>query len=586
MGQLTPSVPPGARSARLERSVEGAAPLRAVHAPPVLGPAPGPASGPVSGPAAEAWTARRVGVLLVLAGVYFAAAKLSLLLAVVHRSATAVWPPTGIALAALLILGYRAWPAIALGAFLANVTTSGSPAQCLGIAAGNTLEALVGAWLVNRFANGRDAFFTGKHAFRFAGLAGLVSTAVSATLGGVSLVLAGTSSWARFGQIWTTWWLGDMSGALLVAPMLILWSVPGSIQWTRPRKLEAAGLHLLLLAAGQAVFGWVRPVGPDPIFLKFLCMPVLSWIAYRFDPRTAATGGFALAVIAVTGTVRASIAAGPVVLNTSLLMVQVYLVVSAVSTLVLAAAVHERSRAERAMRGASLDLKEAMAELEAFSHAISHDLRSPIAAVLNYVIILEEDAAARLDPESVRLLRRIRASAASAGQLLDQLVKFMWAGHQDSAKKVLDMTALAREACAEVVVGSEDGSAVQFEVEDLPPAHGNPQMLGRVLHNLLSNAVKFTRGRERRRVHISGRVEAGEHIYSVVDNGMGFDPALGDAVFQPFLRPKLDRAFSGTGLGLAIAARIVRRHGGRVGAESDGSTGARFWFALPSEGTR
>jgi len=127
---------------------------------------------------------------------------------------------------------------------------------------------------------------------------------------------------------------------------------------------------------------------------------------------------------------------------------------------------------------------------------------------------------------------------------------------------------------------------VQFEVHELPPATGNPQMLGRVLHNLLSNAVKYTRGREHRRVLISGAVEAGEHVYSVTDNGMGFDPKLGDAVFQPFLRPKLDQSFEGTGLGLAIAARIVRRHGGRVGAESDGTSGARFWFTLPREGSR
>jgi len=535
---------------------------------------------------APAWGLRRTGTLALLALTYFGAAKVGLLLAVVHPSATAVWPPTGIALAGLLILGYRAWPAIAVGAFVANITTTGSVATCLGIAAGNTLEALTGAYLVNRFANGRAAFYSAMDSFRYTALAGLVSTAVSATFGVASLLLAGTAKWDRARVVWSTWWLGDMGGAFVVAPMLILWSNAVPVQWTGRQKVEAACLFALVLLAGQAVFGWISPVGPDPVVLKFLCMPILAWIAYRFDPRTAATAVFALGGVAVVGTVRAAVVLGPGALNESLQLIQIFLAVTAVATLVLAAVVYERSQAEAAMRGTSQDLREAMAELEAFSHAVSHDLRSPIAAVTNYATILEEEAGGRLDAESLRILRRIRASAASAARLLDQLVKYMWAGQPAATMRVLDMTALAREACAEVVVGSEDGGAVHFELQDLPPAMGNAQLLGRVLHNLLSNAVKFTRGREARHVVISGRVEERENIYSVTDNGMGFDPVLGDAVFQPFLRPKVDRAFAGSGLGLAIAAKIVRRHGGRMGAESDGASGARFWFSLPNEGGR
>src|SRR4249920_1796645 len=210
MAQPTPFAPPEAGPVRIERSVEGSFPVRAA-APPL------PARA-----ADDAWSAGRVAQLLALSATYFAAAKLSLMLAVVHKSATAVWPPTGIALAGLLIFGYRAWPAIALGAFVANITTSGSAATCLGIATGNTLEALAGAWLVNRFARGRSAFFAGRDAFRFAALASLVSPAISATVGCVSLVLGGSSSWERFGPIWVTWWLGDMGGAVVVAPMLIL----------------------------------------------------------------------------------------------------------------------------------------------------------------------------------------------------------------------------------------------------------------------------------------------------------------------------------------------------------------------------
>ena len=534
--------------------------------------------------AGPAWALRRATLLLLVCAVYFTAAKLGLLLAVVHSSATAVWPPTGIALASLLLLGDGAWPAIAVGAFLANITTHGTAATCAGIAAGNTLEALAGAWLVRRYAHGRDALFSGLDAFRFTALAALLATAISATLGVLSVTLAGDASWDRFGAIWLTWWLGDMGGAAVVAPLILLWSDGPRTEWTRARIIEAACAFALLLASGQGVFGWLAPVGADPVVLKFVCIPILTWIAYRFDPRTAATAVFALAAIAVTGTLRAAPASGPGALNDSLVLLQVYLVVAATSTLVLAAAVFERAQAERALRGTSARLRDALAEVEAFSHAISHDLRTPIAAVHNFASILEQDLGTTVGSQSAYPLTRIKAATESARKLLDDLVKFVWAGESRVPKRLLDMTALAREACAEVVVDTVDGSAVRFEVSELPPAHGNPQMLGRVLHNLLSNAVKFTHGRESRRVVISGHVEGNENVYSVSDNGMGFDPALGNEVFLPFRHADARPKFAGTGLGLAIAARIVRRHGGRVGAESDGVNGARFWFTLPHGG--
>jgi len=293
----------------------------------------------------------------------------------------------------------------------------------------------------------------------------------------------------------------------VVAPLILLWSDGPRIRWTRARAIEAACAFAVLLAVGQGIFGWFAPVGGDPVVLKFLCMPILIWIAYRFDPRFAATGVFAIAVIAVTGTLRTTLASAPGPLNESLVLLQVYLAVAAMSTLVLAAAVFERSQVERALRNTSAELREALTEVEAFSHAVSHDLRQSLATVVNYAAIIEEDHGDHLGPNSVDHLRRIGTSAKSAGELLTDLVKFVWAGDPKFPRLMLDMTALAREACAEVVVDTVDDSAVRFEVCELPPAHGNPQMLGRVLHNLLSNAVKFTRGREPRRVVISGRVE-------------------------------------------------------------------------------
>jgi integral membrane sensor domain MASE1 len=138
--------------------------------------------------------ARHLTVVTLLAIVYFTTGKLGLMLAFVHVSATAVWPPAGIALAALLLLGYRVWPGIFFGAFLVNITTAGTVLTTLGIAIGNTLEGVVGAYLINRFANGRRVFDRPYYIFLFAVLAGLVSTTIGATLGATSLALGNVSA--------------------------------------------------------------------------------------------------------------------------------------------------------------------------------------------------------------------------------------------------------------------------------------------------------------------------------------------------------------------------------------------------------
>src|SRR5438034_6769609 len=137
--------------------------------------------------------------------IYFLAGKLGLKLAFLHASASPVWPPAGVALGALLVLGYRTWPAIFIGAFLVNVTTAGNVATSLAIASGNTLEAVCGAWLVNRFADGTTVFDRPQGVFKFA-LAAVVSTIISPAFGVTSLALAGFADWTNYGAIWLTWW--------------------------------------------------------------------------------------------------------------------------------------------------------------------------------------------------------------------------------------------------------------------------------------------------------------------------------------------------------------------------------------------
>lgn len=298
--------------------------------------------------------------VVLLCGVYFLAGKLGLKLAFVNASASAVWPPTGIAIAASLILGYRVWPGILLGAFLVNFTTQGSIATSLGIAVGNTLEGLVAAYLVNRFARGRSAFDKARDLLKFVILAGIVSPTLSATLGVTSLSLGGYADWSTFRSIWFTWWLGDVGGALLVAPVLVLWRQT-RVHWSRRRVWEAVALLLALGLVGQLVFGGWFPGEVKNYELTYLCLPILVWAAFRFGPRETAFANLLLSQIAIWGTLRGY---GPFARegspNESLLLLQAFMAASVVFDLTFAAVVSEHRQAEGRREILLRELQQAM----------------------------------------------------------------------------------------------------------------------------------------------------------------------------------------------------------------------------------
>jgi PAS domain S-box-containing protein len=283
---------------------------------------------------------------LVVAVVYVAAGKLGLALAFVNPSATTVWPPTGIAIAAVLILGgARAWPGIFLGAFLVNEGTTGSAVTSLAIAMGNTLEALTAGWLVNRFAGGRSALHRTTGIFLFVLLAGLLSTAISATVGVTSLSLGGFARWSEFGSLWLTWWLGDAVGAIVVAPVLLCWAADRTLTRLRTRGVELSLVLVVLIAVGWTVFvGTNAPVG-------FLALPVCVWVAFRFGQREAVTATCVLSAIATWGTANGygSFAASQTP-NTALLYLQVFMAVIALVGLTIGAGVEERARSQEQAR--------------------------------------------------------------------------------------------------------------------------------------------------------------------------------------------------------------------------------------------
>jgi PAS domain S-box-containing protein len=290
-----------------------------------------------------------IAAVLALTGVYYLSGKFGLSLAFLNRSATAVWPPTGVALAALLVWGYGLWPGVFLGAFLVNFA-QGPWATSFGIATGNTLEALLGAWLVNQFAGGSRVFDRTKNLFPYLFFAALLSTAVSATCGVTSLCLSGLERWSQFGPVWVTWWLGDMVSNIIVAPFLLLWIATPVEVIKRSRVLETSALFLLVVVVGAVVFlGGSSLIGTDRS-LEYLALPPLLWVAFRLGARGAITAAVILVGVALWGTLQGL---GPFVrdnANESLLLLQAFMGAITITSLVLALLVSDSRRAEQRLQ--------------------------------------------------------------------------------------------------------------------------------------------------------------------------------------------------------------------------------------------
>ena len=523
-------------------------------------------------------------------GLYVVAGKLGLSLAFVHASASPVWPPTGVALAALLTLGYRVWPAIFAGAFVVNVTTMGSVATSLGIASGNTLEGLLGAYLVNRYANGARAFDHSQDVFKFAGFAALLSTLVSATVGVGSLVLGGYAAWADIDEIWFTWWLGDASGALIFAPLLVLWLRDWRGAPSRGRVLEAAALWLTTTVIGLAVFGeGLTRFGLMTLPLTFLCTPPLVWAAVRFRQLEAVMLVTALSGIATWETLRGFGPFASATANEALLLLQLFMGTVSVMVISAGALVEERRRVEQEREDLLMRAQLARAEAESANRAkddflamLGHELRNPLAAIISAVSVL--DRLGQQDDVAMRARGAIRHQITHLGRLVDDLLDI---AHVTSGDIVLTCepmnlaTSVQRSVSNLASTGRLERHVIDVRAEPVW-ANADPTRLNQIVANLLTNAIKYTSPGGTIRIRVGG--EEDQAIVGVADTGIGIPPSLLRHMFDLPVQgdKRLDRAQGGLGVGLTLVRRLVELHGGRVQVFSEGpGRGSEFLIHLP-----
>ena len=533
--------------------------------------------------------ARELLRLAAVAAAYWLAARLSLNLALVHGQVTPVWPPTGIALVAFLLIGRGAWPAVALAAFAVNLPIGPSPVGAAVIAAGNTLAPLVAVELLRRVDFHRELDRL-RDAVALIVIGALGSMAISATIGSSVLVLAGSVPRANFLSTWAVWWTGDAMGVLLVAPVLLSVLVraptvpsrasgeeePMRIQWRR--GLEWAGL---LAATGIVTY----VVFQNRLGLQYLVLPVIMVSAWRFRLRGAAPSALIASGVAIWSAIEATGPFSGETLFEKMVTLQVFNVSVALTSFLLAAFVETRERQQEMARlYASAQLgSEAKTR---FLHMAAHELRTPITVVTGYLSMLSDGTLGNV-PEGWRNpLEMLMGKARELNGIVADLLEASRIeanalprshDHIDLRTVVEDATERARPGAG--LLGGEIAT-------DLPPdpvpLDGDAKQLGRILDNLINNALTYSTRAPRLTVTVSS--EGSRALVRVADNGAGIPPSEREHVFERFQRTNdpTFRHVSGTGLGLFISRQLAEGHGGSLVIESSTpDDGSVFALAIP-----
>jgi signal transduction histidine kinase len=503
--------------------------------------------------------------VVLLATVYVAFAKVGLSLDAVAGFATLVWAPTGIALVAVLLLGPRMWPGIALGALVANLWAGALAPVALGIAAGNTLEALLGAYLVRRALGSVPSLERVRDVVAWVVLGAFVAPIASASIGIGSLVAGGMLPVDRVAETLRAWWVGDALGALVVGSLLLAWRArPVSSD----RGVEALLLGVVLCALTLLVFLRAPNDLSSPFRTPYVLFPVLVCIALRLGVRGAVVATFLVSAIAIWATARGTGPFARTALSEGLTFLQTFMAVVATTMLILAAAITERERAVR-LRDEQLAV-------------VSHDLRNPLNTISLRVEQLRK-APHMQEDQRARAVEQIHRSVERMARLIKDLLDraAIEAGSLSIDRAPQPVGALAREA-AEVMrpLALERGQTLTVELppDDIRVECDRDRTL-QVLWNLLGNAIKFTPEGGA----IAIRVEAFPFAakLAVSDDGPGIDADEIRHVFERFWRGRAAGTKKGAGLGLAIAKGIVEAQGGSIWAESIPGRGSTFTFTVP-----
>jgi signal transduction histidine kinase len=515
----------------------------------------------------------------------------------------AVWPSSGVALSALLLSRFRDWPALLLAAFLLE-PFGYAPGQLPAashfvFSAGNTLEALTGAFLLRRHLGFRPSLERVRDLLALGGFAAVLSTQLSAVPGVTLLALLEKISWTHWWTHWRVFWMSDAMGVLLVTPLLLSWAMRGLEGWSRVRRLELTALLLALGFSSHVFFHWT-PVDSSVYHpVSYLAFPFILWAALRFEVRGTSA---ALLVLTAVALEHAESGSGPFsggieglsTYGERLVLLQSFLAAVGLSGLLVAAAVGERRRTQEMVSNLNQELRqslealattqrelvrrERLAAVGEMAASVAHEVRNPLAVISNSVAALSEGPLAEEDAREVRGLMREEVTR------LDHLITGLLDFARPAEPRLFPQSlgALVEEALESSLRSMPRSERVEVKrtLEELPELELDAQQTHLALSNLFTNALQaMPQGGalqvELRRELLDGQPPRAR--LAITDTGPGITPEGMARLFEPFYTTKA----SGTGLGLAMVRRIVEAHHGEVQVRSTPGQGTTFLVYLP-----